>query len=82
MAEKPDLVLLDLILPRKNGFDVLVDIKRTQATKKIPVIILSNLAQRTDKERALELGANDYLVKAEVSLSDVVGRAKEWLVKK
>lgn len=81
-SEKPDLVLLDLILPRKSGFDVLVDIKRDKATKKIPVIVLTNLGQEADIERGLDLGAVDYLVKTDVSLSEVVQRVKEGLVKK
>lgn len=81
MAERPDLILLDLILPRKNGFDVLMDIRRDRATKKIPVVILSNLGQEADVKKGLELGAQDYLVKTEVSLSEVVDKVKEWLVK-
>lgn len=80
-SEKPDLVLLDLILPRKNGFDVLIEMKRNRATKKIPVIILSNLGQETDVQRGLSLGAQDYLVKTDISLSEVVDRVKESLVK-
>lgn len=80
LFEKPDLVLLDLILPRKNGFDVLIEMKRNPATKKIPVIILSNLGQETDIQRGLSLGAQDYLVKTDVSLSEVVNKVKENLV--
>jgi DNA-binding response OmpR family regulator len=81
ISEKPDLVLLDIILPRKNGFDVLIEIKRNPATKNIPVIILSNLGQQSDIERGLSLGANDYLVKTEISHSDVVEKVKECLIK-
>ena len=80
-SEKPDLVLLDLMLPKKSGFDVLVELKSNRSTKKIPVIILSNLAQEEDIKRTLSLGARDYLIKTEVSLSDVVDRVKECLVK-
>ena len=82
ISERPDLVLLDLILPRKNGFDVLIDMKSNKNTKDIPVIILSNLGQESDIKRGLALGAQDYLVKTEVSLSEVVDKAKEWLIKK
>lgn len=78
-SEKPDLVLLDLMLPKKSGFDVLVELKRDKATKKIPVIILSNLAQEEDIKRTLSLGARDYLIKTEVSLSDVIDRVKKCL---
>jgi len=82
ISESPDLVLLDLILPRKNGFDVLIEMKRNENTKKIPVIILSNLGQESDIKRGLELGAQDYLVKPEISLSEVVDKVKEWMIKK
>jgi len=82
ISESPDLVLLDLILPRKNGFDVLIEMKRNENTKKIPVIILSNLGQESDIKRGLELGAQDYLVKPEISLSEVVDKVKEWIIKK
>ncbi|KPJ57118.1 hypothetical protein AMJ49_02345 [Parcubacteria bacterium DG_74_2] len=82
LHEKPDLVLLDIILPRKNGFDVLIDMKTNSATKKIPVIILSNLGQESDIKRGLALGAEDYLVKTEIPLSEVVNKVKECLIKK
>lgn len=81
IAEKPDLVILDLILPRKNGFDVLIDIKSNKNTQSIPVIILSNLGQESDIRRGLSLGAEDYLVKTEVSLSQVVDKVKEQLAR-
>jgi DNA-binding response OmpR family regulator len=81
IAEKPDLVLLDLILPRKNGFDVLIDIKKNEETKNIPVIIFSNLGQETDIKRGLSLGAQEYLVKPEINLSEVVDRIKDCLAK-
>lgn len=81
IAEKPDLVILDLILPIKNGFDVLIDIKSNKNTENIPVIILSNLGQESDIQRGLSLGVADYLVKTEVSLSEVINRVKERLVK-
>ena len=81
IAEKPDIVLLDLMLPKKNGFDVLIDMKSNKNTENIPVIILSNLGQESDIQRGLALGAKDYLVKTEVSLSGVVERVKEQLVK-
>lgn len=79
--EKPDLILLDLVLPVKNGFEILADIKRNKTTKKIPVIILSNLSQSPDIQRGLKLGADDYLVKTAVSLSEIVEKVKEVLAK-
>jgi DNA-binding response OmpR family regulator len=81
-SEKPDLVLLDIILPRKNGFDVLIETKRNTATKKIPFIIISNLGQEPDIKRGISLGAKDYLVKTDISHSEVVEKVKECLLKK
>ena len=80
-SEKPDLILLDLMLPKKSGFDILTELKKDKSTRKIPVIILSNLAQEEDIKRVLSLGARDYLVKTEVSLSEVINRVRECLVK-
>ncbi|MBI2056067.1 MAG: response regulator [Candidatus Sungbacteria bacterium] len=70
--EMPDLILLDLILPKKDGFEVLKDLKADPATQTIPVIILSNLAESADVERALTLGARTYLVKTNYRLEEVV----------
>ncbi|OWK26772.1 MAG: hypothetical protein US76_03570 [Parcubacteria group bacterium GW2011_GWA2_38_13b] len=78
-TEKPDLVLLDLILPKKDGFEVLKEIKSDTQTKNIPVIILTNLESTQDVERALELGAMNYLVKANYELNDIVKRVKDVL---
>jgi len=74
---KPDLILLDLILPRKDGFTVLEEIKKSEATKNIPVIILTNLEGSGDVEKALSLGATTYLVKANYELEEVVKKIKE-----
>ena len=65
---KPDLVLLDLLLPKLDGFGVLKDLKADPALKKIPVIVLSNLGDESEISRAKSLGAEDYFVKAEVNL--------------
>lgn len=70
--EIPNLILLDLILPRKNGFEVLGELKKDPATRQIPVIVLTNLEGSEDIERALSLGATTYLVKANYDLSDVL----------
>ena len=75
--ERPDLILLDLILPRKSGFDVLAEIKADEELKTIPVIILTNLENDKDVERALSLGVNTYLVKANYSLEEVMKKIKE-----
>src|SRR3989344_3655008 len=67
--ESPDLILLDLILPKKNGFEVLSDLKNDAGTKNIPIIVFTNLEGMKDVEKAIELGATTYLVKANYSLS-------------
>src|SRR3989344_3998988 len=59
---KPDLIILDLIMPKKSGFEVLSELSQYEETRSIPVIILSNLAQSDDQKRALDLGAVDYMV--------------------
>ena len=75
-TEKPDMILLDLILPRRSGFDVLKELKATEETKDIPVIVLTNLESPADVDRAIELGATTYLVKANYDLSDIVKKVK------
>jgi DNA-binding response OmpR family regulator len=79
--EKPDLILLDLILPKKDGFEVLKELKADSKLKGIPVIILSNLEGTGDVEKALELGATTYLVKANYELNDVLNLIKNNLPK-
>lgn len=75
--EKPDLILLDLILPKKSGFDVLSEIKQQDELKSIPVIVLTNLEDGKDIEKVLSLGADSYLVKANYSLEEIVKKIKE-----
>ena len=77
--EKPDLILLDLMLPRKSGFDILKEIKADPKVKDIPVIILSNLAQEKEIEQGLALGAVDYLVKTDYSIQQVMEKIKKAL---
>lgn len=78
-VEKPDLVLLDLIMPRKNGFQTLEELKKDADTAAIPVLILSNLGQESDIAKAKSLGAIDYLVKSDWPMSEVVARIKKVL---
>jgi DNA-binding response OmpR family regulator len=78
-TQKPDLILLDLILPRVHGFEVLKKLKEDKETKDIPVIVLTNLEGIEDLDRALELGATTYLVKAQYSLEEVVEKIKKAL---
>lgn len=69
IREKPDLVLLDIILPQRSGFDILSELKLNKATKDIPVVILSNLGQDADVKRGMDLGASDYLIKTDFSIT-------------
>ena len=78
-SRAPDLILLDIMLPKMNGFDVLRTLKREPATSPIPVIVLSNLDQQNDAARARELGAVGYRIKAGVGLEELVDRAKSLL---
>ena len=71
-AELPDLILLDLVLPEKDGFTVLEELKKDPATRGIPVIIVSNLERSEDVQKALERGATTYLVKMNYKLEEVV----------
>ncbi len=75
----PDLIILDLIMPKVTGFEVLKTVSVTPELAKIPVVIVSNLAQDSDIEKARELGAKEYYVKVKVSIDDLVGRIKTLL---
>ncbi len=77
--ERPDVVLLDLMLPHTSGFDVLAAIRKHPVWKNVPVIVMTNLGQPQDVERAKLLGANDYLIKANTKISDVVKKVREYL---
>lgn len=76
---KPDLILLDAMMPKISGFDVLDILRNTVATADIKVVMLTALSQPKDKERAEELGVNEYMVKSQVVISDVVSRVKHHL---
>ncbi len=76
---RPGLILLDLIMPGKDGFETLAELKADKATDHIPVIVLSNLSQEEDINRILALGAVEYLVKANVPIQTVVDKVKQHL---
>ncbi len=75
----PDMVILDLMLPKLNGFEFLEKIKKDEKLKNIPVVVLSNLGQKTDMDKVMALGAVDYLIKTEYSLEEVIKRVKKYL---
>ena len=75
-SQKPDLILLDLVLPKIHGFEVLKKLKEDKETKDIPVIVLTNLEGVGDVDKALGLGATTYLVKAQYGLEEVVAKIK------
>ena len=79
--QKPDLILLDLVMPGKDGFETLGEIKTDKSLKHVPVIILSNLGQNSDIQKGNELGAIDYLIKADFKMKEVVEKVKFHLAK-
>jgi len=77
MKEKnPNLVILDLLLPSIDGFEVLVKVKADSAISQIPVIVLSNLGQQEDIERGLRLGAADFLIKSQFDIDQIMEKVK------
>ncbi len=80
--EIPDLVLLDIVMPEVNGFEVLQHMKMRADCCKVPVIVLSNLSTDIDMNKAREMGADNYIVKSNYSLSELVKKIKACLEKK
>jgi CheY-like chemotaxis protein len=78
-AKKPDLILLDIILPKKDGYEVLEELKKDESTEKIPVILLTNLESAEDVQKAFDKGATTYLVKSAYKMEDVTKKIKETL---
>lgn len=74
MEEKPDLILLDLILPGMHGYEILTELRANSVTKSIPVIVLSSLGEGKDIRQAIDLGANDYAVKGSVAPQDILSK--------
>ncbi len=79
--QKPDIVLLDIVMPKVDGFSVLKMIKKNENSKDIPVVMLTNLGQKENVERGFELGATSYIIKAHFTPSEVVKKVKEILEK-
>lgn len=80
--KKPGLVLLDILMPKRDGFYVLEEIKKNPEYKLIPVIILSNLGEDVAIKRALKMGADDYFVKSQHPIQEVIAKVKDYLESK
>jgi len=78
-SERPDLVLMDIVMPKMTGFDVLREIAKDDSLKEIPIIIISNSGQPSELEEAVKLGAKDYLIKAEFNPQEVIEKMKKYL---
>jgi len=78
-SEKPDLIVLDIVLPKVDGWTVLKKLKSSPQTKSIPVVIISNLSDDASRARGIELGAKDYLAKINYSISDLVDKIKKLI---
>ncbi|HSX36954.1 MAG TPA: response regulator [Patescibacteria group bacterium] len=79
LSYKPDLVLLDVMMPKVSGFDVLDILRNTPETANLKIVMLTALSQDSDKQRAESLGVDDYLVKSQVVIADVIDRIKHHL---
>lgn len=79
--ERPDLILLDIILPKKSGFEVAEEVASNPMLRIIPIIITSNLGQDSDVERGMALGVVEYLVKAKVNIDDLITKVQIYLDK-
>lgn len=79
---KPSIILLDIVMPEIDGFQVLKDLKANPETKEVPVILLTNLGQDGDIKKGMELGAVDYMIKANFTPNEVVAKVKKHLNKK
>lgn len=77
----PDLILLDILMPKVDGFSALRKLKKDLDTKDIPVIIFSNLSQKEEIEKGFKLGAKDYIIKTSITPSELVRRVREFLEK-
>lgn len=75
----PELVLLDIVLPKKDGFEILESLRKADRTASLPIILLTNLGQKPDVERGIKLGANDYIIKAHYTPTEVVEKITKLL---
>ena len=79
ISEKPDLVALDIMIPKHDGFWVLEQVQKHPELSKIPIVVLSNLGQKTDQDRALGLGAKEYVVKVDAQIQSLIDKLKGYL---
>lgn len=80
-SKNPDIILLDIFLPKKDGFDVLRDLKKSSVTKNIPVIIMTNLSENKNVKKCFDLGAVDYIIKSNFLPNEIVEKVKQTLSK-
>ncbi|TSC63199.1 MAG: two-component system, OmpR family, response regulator RpaB [Parcubacteria group bacterium Gr01-1014_106] len=78
-TEPPDLLLLDVVLPKRDGFEILAAARKDPKLQQLPILLLTNLGQKPDVQRGLELGANDYIIKAHFTPSEVVEKIEKVL---
>lgn len=78
-SEPPDLLLLDIVLPKRDGFEILAAARKDPKLKSLPILLLTNLGQKPDVQHGLELGANDYVIKAHFTPSEVVEKIEKVL---
>lgn len=78
-SARPDLIILDLVMPLKNGFEVLEELRKDQAFNAVPIVVVSNLGQETDIEKAMQLGATGYLVKNQFSMKQMIDYIQKYL---
>lgn len=78
----PDIILLDIMMPKMNGFEVLAELKKDESVKDIPVILLTNLNQKDEIEKGFAMGAKDFLIKAHLMPSEVVDKIKKIIENK
>jgi len=76
---KPDLILLDIVMPRKGGFEVMEEMQRDETLKDIPVIVISNSGQPVELDKAKEMGARDWLIKTEFDPQEVIEKVKKQI---
>jgi DNA-binding response OmpR family regulator len=81
MELKPDLILLDIVLPKMDGFEVITELKKDPQLRNIQIIALTNLGQKEEVEKGLKLGADDYIVKAHFTPTEVINKVKQIIKK-